>query len=112
MSDTSLRDNRRYSKEDTDDQNAKAKKLWGPILQNLKLQSSKPLYDAYLQPLTPRSWDGTTLTLTVPDPGLAEIIQARVGIQVTRYLAALSENPDASIIITVPQHGPSLGVDQ
>lgn len=50
----------------------------------------------------PRSWDGTTLTLTVPDPSLAEIVQARVGIQATRILAALYENPDAGIIITLP----------
>ena len=88
--------------------NAEAKKLWEPILQNLKSQASKPFYEEYLQPITPRSWDGTTLTLTVTDPGLAEIIQARVGIQATRYLAALSENSDASIIITSP-HNHTLG---
>lgn len=48
----------------------------------------------------------------VPDPGLAEIIQARAGIQSTRYLAALSGNPEASIIFTVSNQYPSLGVDQ
>ena len=98
MSDT-IRYKERNSKEDTDSQKSNAKKLWDPILQNLKSQASKPFYEEYLQPITPHSWDGSTLTLTVPDPELAEIIQARAGIQMTRLLGALSDNSDACIII-------------
>jgi hypothetical protein len=97
MSDT-IRYKERNSKEDTDSPTSKAKKLWEPILQNLKSQASKPFYEEYLQPITPQSWDGTNLTLTVPDPALAEIIRARLGTQITRYLRATSENQDASII--------------
>jgi DNA-binding Lrp family transcriptional regulator len=112
MSDTSLRDNRIDIKEDTDDPNAKAKILWEPIMQNLKLGSSKPLYEAYLLPITPHSWDGTTLTLNVPEPYLVDIIHARLGSQISRFLRAISENPDASIIITHQSINPSSGVDQ
>ena len=100
MSDTSLRDNRRNSKEDTDSPKSNAKKLWDPILQNLKSQASKPFYEEYLQPITPHSWDGTTLTLTVPDIGLAEIIQARIGLQAARFLRAISGNPGAELRIS------------
>jgi len=98
MSDT-IRYKERNSKEDTDSPKSNAKKLWDPILQNLKSQASKPFYEEYLQPITPHFWDGSTLTLTVPDPGLAEIIQARAGIQITRLLGALSENAGASLLI-------------
>ena len=61
----------------------------------------QPVWNSFTSRFSsPRSWDGTTLTLTVPDPGLAEVIQARVGIQSTRILAALSDNPAASIMIS------------
>ncbi|HPC06578.1 MAG TPA: DnaA N-terminal domain-containing protein, partial [Anaerolineaceae bacterium] len=112
MSDTSLRDNRRNLKEDTDSPSSKAKKLWEPILQNLKSQASKSFYEEYLQPITPHSWDGTTLTLTVPDPGLAEIIQSRAGIQATRFLRAISANSDAGILILSPKPTHSASTDR
>lgn len=101
MSETFLRDEIRENKEENDTQK-EAEKLWEPILENLKAQSSKSLYEKYIHPLTPLSWDGTTLTLGVPDPDLADIIQTRAGIQITRHLQAISSNSDACIQIAVP----------
>lgn len=99
MSDTSLRDYLRDIKKDTDSPNSQAKILWEPILQNLKSQASKAFYEEYLKPITPHSWDGTILTLTVPDPGLAEIIQARAGIQITRMLCVTLNTKQVSVEI-------------
>ncbi len=98
MSDTSLRDNRRNIKEDTDSPKSNAKKLWDPILQNLKSQASKSFYEEYLQPITPHSWDGTTLTLTVPDKSLSLIIEARVGLIAVKMLRFLVHSEDVKII--------------
>jgi DNA-binding transcriptional ArsR family regulator len=98
MSETFLRDEIKENKEENDTP-IEAEKLWKPILENLKAQSSRSLYEKYIKPLTPLAWDGTTLTLGVPDPDLERVIQARAGTQIARLLTVISNVSDASIII-------------
>jgi hypothetical protein len=65
------------------------RQVWDVVSDQLRIEMSKPLYEAYVQPLRPRGYESGVFTLAAENPYMRDWVESRVKVPITRQLEGL-----------------------
>lgn len=65
------------------------RQVWDVVSGQLRIEMSKQLFEAYIQPLKPRGYDGGVFTLAADNPFMRDWVESRVKVPITRQLEGL-----------------------
>lgn len=101
MNQTLLRDSLRDTGKESQSHSNECHSIWNTILQQFQGQCERVFYRTYLEPISPISWDGKTLTLGAANSYVVDLLNDRFSPSIDHNLSGMTGNPDAHVEIIV-----------